>query len=124
MARNMTEMSTDEVKAIRWVEHVLAPLMVIMVVTLSTCAFQTQEAVAQLKATDVAESSQHIKTDRDISAIKQKQDVILDQQHSIEINVQRIETHQEHFKDELMDLNTQNAEIIRLLTTERNGNSR
>jgi hypothetical protein len=124
MARNMTEMSTDEVKAIRWVEHVLAPLMVIMVVTLSTCAFQTQEAVAQLKATDVAESSQHIKTDRDISAIKQKQDVILDQQHSIEINVQRIETHQEHFKDELMDLNTQNAEIIRLLTTERNGDRR
>jgi septal ring factor EnvC (AmiA/AmiB activator) len=117
-------MSDNEVKAIRWVEHVLAPLMVIMIVTLATCSVQTQEAIAQLEATDVAETTQHVKTDRDISAIKRKQDVILDQQHNIEINVQRIETHQEHFKDELMDLNTQNAEIIRLLTTGHTGNSR
>lgn len=115
----MSEGMTDaEVKAIRWVEHVLAPLLVGAVLTLATCANQTQDAVADLEAKQASVEMINGETKTEIRDIKQNQDQLLRQQHNIEVNVKRIETHQEHFKQEIQSMKRQNEEILRILRAE------
>ena len=115
-------MTQEEVKAIRWVERILPPLLIASIIALATCAIQTQEAVAQLQAGQKTEKETHSQTDSDISEIRANQDRLLRQQHSIEVNVQRIDTRQEHFKEEVGELKQQNNEIIRLLTNNGHNN--
>ena len=112
----MSESVTEaEIRAVRWVEHVLAPLLVMSVLTLATCASQTQKVVAELEVKQSQVERINGDTKQAIKDINTKQGVIIRQQHTLEINVKRIETHQEHFKDELIDLKQQNVEILRLL---------
>lgn len=112
----MSESITEaEVRVVRWVEHVLAPLLVLSVLTLGTCANQTQQAVAELEVKQSQVERINGDTKLAIKDINSKQSTIIRQQHSLEVNVKRIETHQEHFKDELDEMKEQNAEILRLI---------
>jgi septal ring factor EnvC (AmiA/AmiB activator) len=110
--------SDAEVRAVRWVEHILAPLIVISIVTLGTCANQTTEAVAQVEAKQVQSDRYHNETKAEIRSVKNKQDIILKQQHEIDVNVKKIETTQGHFNKQIDDLKDQNTEILKIL---RNG---
>ncbi len=70
-----------------------------------------------------AETTQHVselKKQREdvrveVQEIKQKQSHIIDSQHSIEVTVERIETHQENLREEMRYMKAQNAEILRIL---------
>lgn len=115
MSPNITD---AEVKAIRWVEHILAPLLVACVLTLATCANQTQNAVAQLEVKQGQVEQINGETKQAIKDIASTQNTIIRQQHTLEVDVKKIETHQGHFKDEIIELKKQNTEILRIL---RNG---
>lgn len=125
----MSEMTEMEVKTIRWVEHVLAPLLVASVLMLTTCASKTTDAVDGLKTTvKVMQKEQQSmdevngETKQAIKDLETQQGEILESQHEIEVTVKQIETHQEHFKGDLEEMKhtndtirDQNVEILRIL---------
>lgn len=112
----MTEMSPEEVKAIRWVEHIMAPLLVFAIIALSTCAVQTQDAVAQLKTEQDHDELQRQKVEVKIERLATKQEAILNSQHQTEVTIKEIETNQGHLKDDVQ-------EILTILRGNGNGNS-
>ena len=108
----MSESISDaEVKAIRWVEHILAPLIVAAILTLATCMNQTQEAIAQLESNQGVIDGATDEARAEIKVIKRRQEQLL-------INVQKIDTNQENIKDTITDLKTQNSEILKILREE------
>lgn len=115
----MTEMTADEVKSIRWVEHVLVPVLLLSVGILSTCAAKTQDTVTKLQTQQAvtAELAMIAKDEATIAikALTDNQATMLKQQHKIEVNVQRIDTRQEAIEEDVEDMKAQNTEMLKIL---------
>ena len=106
--KEITTMSQDEVKVVKWVEWFLAPVLVVSIIGLGKCTALAQDELIVLQK-DVALST---KNDADTkAAIKE----ILAGQHSLEISVKEVQTHPGHFKAEILSIKEQNSEIIKLL---------
>jgi septal ring factor EnvC (AmiA/AmiB activator) len=104
----MTEMSTDEVKAVRWVEHVLAPLLVLGFVGLATCTAGAQDDLIILQATVAQISKVNGETKASIKAIEKDA-------NDTKVNIGKIESNQEHFKEQITTIQNQNSEILRII---------
>lgn len=108
----MTEAISDaEIKAVRWGEHILPPLIVAALLTLATCMNQTQDAITQLQAKQEQMDGGRLEAKDEIRTIKQRQEQML-------INVQKIDTNQGHFKEQILELKKQNNEMLRILRTQ------
>jgi hypothetical protein len=115
----MTEMTETEVKTIRWVEHILAPLVVMSVIGLASFAMSADTTMAELSKDHERydETTEELKSD--VKDIRDGQHEQLESQHTIEITVKEIETHQQHFKDEISNIKVQNTEILKILRESR-----
>jgi len=113
--------SDAEVKAIRWVEHILAPLIVVSIAGLITFSMDASQTMAQLQTkVDQAKAvDSDLKTQ--VAEIGREQKIIINNQRHIEKKLERTETHQEHFKEEIKNLKVQNDEILRILRNNGNG---
>jgi flagellin-like hook-associated protein FlgL len=101
-------MSDTEVKAIRWVEHVLAPLIVAAILILSTCANQTTEAVTELKTEQSHSKEDRLETQAAIKAIETDL-------NAIKVDNGKMSANQEHFKTQIEKIQTTQEETNRLL---------
>lgn len=115
MGASMTEITEAEVKAIRWVEHILAPLIVLAVMALGTFAFNAQDTMAQLSADVERYDENNGELKQQVREIHQEQRIIISNQRHIEKNQTEIATHQEHFKKEIDQLQRQSTEILKIL---------
>lgn len=109
------EISELEVKAIRWVEHILAPLIVASVLGLSAFSFQISKSMAQLEKEHDHALEKGADLRRTVEHIHNVQREMIESQHTIELTIERVETHQEHFREEIEELGEQNNEILRIL---------
>ena len=104
----MTNMSTEEVKAIRWVEWILAPLLVLSVIALGKCTASAQDELIVLQR-DV---NQITKVDGETKeAIKE----IQKDANDTKVDIGKIEANQEHFKEQIDKIQTTQEETNRLL---------
>jgi hypothetical protein len=116
----MSESITDtEIKAIRWVEHILAPLLVTAIAGLVVFAVNTSESMAEIQANQEKYDLTNGDIKRSIKESQHEQKQMIMSQHQIEITVERMETHQEHFREEIEGLNNKTDQIIELLREPR-----
>lgn len=113
------EITDTEVKAIRWVEHILAPLVVISVLGLATFAMSADTTMAELAKDHERYDTATQELKADVKDIRVGQEAQIESQHAIEVTVKEIEIHQEHFKQEIQEIKTQNGEILRILRESR-----
>jgi len=113
--------SDAEVKAIRWVEHILAPLIVVSIVGLTTFALSANQSLAELTTDQQNYKIDAAELREEVKEISREQKVIINNQRHIEKKLERTGAHQEHFKEEIESLKTQNDEILRILRNNGNG---
>jgi len=104
----VTEMSNDEVKALRWVEWILAPLLVVSVIALGTCTADAQDDLVVLQQTVAQISKVNGETKEAIKEIQKDQ-------NTTRVNIGKIESNQEHFKEQINKMQTTQEETNRLL---------
>ena len=104
----MTEMSNDEVKALRWVEWILAPLLVVSVIALGTCTADAQDDLVVLQQTVAQISKVNGETKEAIKEIQADANVT-------RVNIGKIEANQAHFKEQFDRMQTTQEETNRLL---------
>ena len=110
-------MSAEEVRVVKWVEWVLAPLLVVSVLALGKCTASAQEDLIILQR-DVAQIDQiNGDTKNAIKAFQVKQSELLENQHQLEKQVTALGAHQSHIKEDISEVKEQNTEILRLLRT-------
>lgn len=94
----------------RWVEFILAPLLVLSVITLTKCTASAQDELIVLQR-DVAQINE-VNGDTKES-IKQ----IEKDNNDTKLNVAKIEANQKHFKEQINKLQSTQEETNRLLRT-------
>jgi septal ring factor EnvC (AmiA/AmiB activator) len=104
----MNGMSTEEVKAVRWVEWILAPLLVVSVLSLGKCTADAQDELIVLQKDVQSFEKTHVDTDDALQAIQQ--DV-----QAIKIENSKIQNNQEHFTTEIQKIQRTQEETNRLL---------
>ena len=118
------EISEAEVTIIRWGEKILTPILVGGFLGIITYLAHVNTTLAELNGAHVVYDASNGDLKTAVKDVQSQQKQILDQQKTIEINVKKIETHQDHFKQQITDLKAQNAEILYILRKEQNGNRR
>lgn len=108
-------MSDAEVKAIRWVEHILAPLIVVSIVGLVTFSLNASQTMAELQSKVDQQKATDVDLKDQVKVIATEQKVIISNQRQLERQTDRIEAHQENIKVQVTDLKKQNDEILRIL---------
>lgn len=104
----VTNMSAEEVKAIRWVEWFLAPILVVSVLTLGKCTASAQDELIVLQK-DVSQINQvNGETKEAIQQIEKDA-------NETKVNIGKIQQNQEHFKEKLSDMQSTQEETNRLL---------
>jgi hypothetical protein len=107
--------SVAEVKAVRWVERILAPIIVAAVVALATCTSAAQNDLVLLQAEVSTITKVNGATKKAIVEIKEVQHKTLEAQHLLDLRVTKIQANQGNLKEDVQELKAQNMEIIRLL---------
>lgn len=105
---SVTNMSTEEIKAVRWVEWILAPLLVMSVLALGKCTASAQDEliVLQRDVSEITKVNGETKT-----AIKE----IQADANVTKVNIGKIEANQEHFKEQINQVQRTQEETNRLL---------
>ena len=101
-------MSPIEIKTVRWIEKILTPLLLAGILTLSTCMYNTTQAVDRLQVAGQREEVFHVDTKEDIEAIKIGQ-------QGMEVRFTKVETKQEAIIEDVSDIKEQNKEILDIL---------
>ena len=109
------DIGTTEIRLIRWGVKILTPLLTAGLLAVVTYMFGIGNTLAELTAKQDNYKNSTITLKQSVDKLSKKTDDQLESQHTVEVQVERIETHQEHFKQEIKDIKNQNAEIIRLL---------
>jgi septal ring factor EnvC (AmiA/AmiB activator) len=104
----VTEMSVDEVRAIRWVEWILAPLLVVSVLTLGNCTAKAQDEliVLQRDVSEITKVNGETKT-----AIKQ----IERDANTTKVSIGKISSDVQHNKEQIDKIQRTVEETNRLL---------
>ena len=103
-----SHMSTEEVKAVRWVEWILAPLLVVGMTALATCTAGAQDDLVVLQQTVAQISRVNGETKVAIAAIEKDN-------RDTAVNIGKIEANQEHFKEQIQKIQSTQEETNRLL---------
>ena len=107
--------SNAEIKAIRWVEHILAPLIVVSIAGLVAFAMGASNTMAELQGKIDAQKTTDVDLKAQVQEIALEQKTIITNQRDIERKTERIEAHQENIKLQIIDLKKQNDEILKIL---------
>ena len=113
------EISVLELSIIRWGEKILTPLLIAGFVAISSFLFNINSTVAEL-----AKEHESFNENKDgvasaLAKIHAKMDHQTEVQHKLEINAKRMETRQEHLKEDIDVLNKNVTEILKLLRDDR-----
>ena len=111
----MPNMSTGEIKAVRWVEWILAPLLVISVVSLGQCTASAQDELILLQADMAAIDAANSDTKRALMLLGKKQDELLRSQHHLEKAAIETSTHQQYLKKQLDVIQARSLEMLKIL---------
>lgn len=117
---NDQKISEAEVSFIRWVEKLGTPLLVAAILTVAAFSVNIRDTVAQLNVEHDRYNEFNQDINKKISAISNKIDQQNRLQQQLELSVKRIETRQEGYKEQIQDIKTQNAEILRLIRGQDN----
>lgn len=104
----MSGMTEDEVKTVRWVEWVLAPILVVSVLALGRCTASAQDELIILQK-DVAQIT--TANGETKAAIKQ----IEKDANDTKVSIGKIEANQENFKAQIGTMQSTQEETNRLL---------
>ena len=113
--------SETEWTVVKWIERLLTPLLVLTIVGSFSAYLKMSKVQAQTSARVNSLERRGNEDDKAVAQIRHRQSEILESQHKIEVTVERVETNQRNFKEQLGDVKRQNAEILRIL--QNNGNS-
>lgn len=114
---SQAEISSAEIRIIRWGEKILTPLLVAGFVGVITFLIHVSNTMAQLTNEQGALNKYKDDINQTLHVLDARIEAQNKVQQKTEITLQRIDTNQQHFKDQIIDLKIQNAEIIRLLRT-------
>lgn len=112
---NDVKISEAEVSFIRWIEKLGTPLLITAVIAVAAFGVDIRDTVAQLAGEHDRYNEINGSINAKISQISQKIDQQNRLQQQLELSVKRIETRQEGYKEQIDDIKTQNAEILRLI---------
>lgn len=109
------EISEAEVQIIRWGEKILTPLLIAGFIGIVSYLSHVGTTMAQLATEHNSYNATNGDVKKAITSLDEKIESQVKAQQQIEITVQRIDTSQQNLKEQMNDLKSQNAEIIRLL---------
>lgn len=109
------EISEAEIKIIRWGEKILAPLLVAGFIGVAGFLFGVNGTLAQLKGEHETYNANDTEVQDTLRRVELKLEERAIQQQKIEVFVGRMDATQQAIKEQVTDLKTQNAEILRLL---------
>ena len=89
--------TADEIKVVRWIEKILTPLLIASVISLTTCAYNTQMAVGELQTEMAASKTLDEKTNK-------THESVLTGQSAFEVRLGKIEVRQTVIMDDLSEL--------------------
>jgi TolA-binding protein len=109
------QVSDVEWGVVKWIERLLTPLLLLTIVGSFSAYLQMSEVQAQTAAQVKSLEQRDSESDQTVKQLQHRQHEILQSQHKIEVTVERVETNQRNFKEQLSDVKRQNAEILRIL---------
>ena len=109
------EISEAEIKIIRWGVSIFSPLLVAGFIGVVGFLFGVNGTLAQLKGEHETYNANDTEVQDTLRRVELKLEERAIQQQKIEVFVGRMDATQQSIKEQVTDLKTQNAEILRLL---------
>ena len=101
-------MTNEAIKGLRWVEHILAPILIIGIVGLATCTAGAQDDLIVLQQTVAQINRVNGETKESIKKIEKDA-------NDTKVNIGKMEANQEHFKEQINKIQDTQEETNRLL---------
>jgi hypothetical protein len=102
------EISPMEISLVKWIERIMTPLFIAMIVGLTTCAAQTRDQVNALDSTVETLSEQTedraIRQKETIKQIQVKQNTIINKVDNVQDTTIRLEADVGNMKDDVTDI--------------------
>ena len=121
------EITQAEIRIIRWGEKILTPLLVAGFIGIISFLIHVGNTVAQLSKEQEGMNGEKVTIYQSLEKLDEKISAQTNEAQSIKITIQRIDTNQQNFKEQIVELKRQNVEmqrqnmeIIRLLRTNAN----
>ena len=102
--------SDQEIKAVRWVEKIMTPVLIAGIISLTTCMYSTTQAVDALKTESKGDAEFHKETKDKISDMRATQ-------NGMALQINTMEARQESIREDMTEVKEQSKEILRILQT-------
>jgi len=110
------QISAAEIKIIRWGEKVLTPVLVAGFIGVVSFLIHVGNSMAQLETEQRKYNDNDRHVQQELASVNVKLDNTIRAEQNIEITIQRIDTTQQNFKEDIHELKRQNTKIIELLS--------
>lgn len=117
----VASMPAEEVKAIRFFEHILAPILVAVIIAVIIGGVSLQRAVAQMEVRQGADKETIDDLKKSIDQARQSVDNTGETLSEVQLKVNSLEATQQYLADDVRDLKGSNKEILQLLREIRDG---
>lgn len=114
------EISSAEIRIIRWGEKILTPLLIAGFIGIITFLIHVGNTMAQLSQEQVTINGDKKTIYETLEKLDEKIDDQRADAQQVKITIQRMDSNQQNLKEQMTDLKQQNIEIIRLLRSNIN----
>lgn len=113
------QVSDSEWTLMRWVEKILAPLITMAIITGVGFAIKVDSALSQQDGRITQIEGDKVIGAEEVATVKKQQNKLLESTHRLEVDVERLDTSQQHIKEDIAEIKAQNGEILRILRGDR-----